>query len=161
MITESGLAKKVTLIQVRSSYLIWISCGSVSTSGFPLVLWLFLIECWTSQVKNWSENLRLWRSYFLQGGLACFCFWLAGGLETLTIPNLLHSTDTEMLWTKTLDPMRAGWTLDHPSLLSDGLSSLRCWPGSLQLGLFNLCLQPCESGKNSAQILSQTSTKTS
>lgn len=77
MITESGLAKKVTRIQVRSSYLIWISCGSVSSSGFSLVLWLFLIECWKSQVKNQSENLRLWMKLLPPGRTGLFLL-LAG-----------------------------------------------------------------------------------
>lgn len=37
--------------------------GSVSSSDFSLdflVCLLFLIECWTLHVKNWSKNLRFW-----------------------------------------------------------------------------------------------------
>lgn len=165
MITESGLAKKVTRIQVRSSYLIWISCGSVSSSGFSLVLWLFLIECWKSQVKNQSENLRLWMKLLPPGRTGLFL--LLAGRWTRDTDNP-KSSSFNRYWNALNQDSRPfeGWlwiqiTLDHPSLLSDGLSSLRCWPGSFQLGLFNLCPQPCESGKNSAQILSQTSTKTS
>ena len=111
--------------------------GSLSSFGISPVLQLFLIECWTPHAKKRSKGLRLWMKWLPPVRTALILLLAGSRLATLTIPNSLHLIGAKMLRTKVPDPMRAGWTLHYPSLLSNGLSSLGHWPGSFQLGLFN------------------------
>ena len=66
-----------------------------------------------------------------------------------------------MLRTRTLDPMRDGWTLDSPLTPQQWPFKPRVLTKVLPTWYVQFLSPVCESGKTSAQSFSQTSTKTS